>query len=63
MWRFVISWKLTDVSEVRTASIIRAIIVLIMEAVCISETPVFIYEATRGASQKAVNFILATVRT
>jgi hypothetical protein len=39
----VVSWKLTDVSEVLTAPIIA----LMMEAVSISDTSVNFYETTR----------------
>jgi hypothetical protein len=61
---------LTDVSEVHTASIIRAmmeavcpeLIVLMMEAVCTSETSVSICLTTGSRSQKTLNFILAGVR-
>jgi hypothetical protein len=41
----VVSYKLTDVSEMRTASIIRELI-LMMEAVSTSETSVNFYETT-----------------
>jgi hypothetical protein len=40
MYCRVIIWMLTDVTEVRAASIIRAIIALIMEAARTSETSV-----------------------
>jgi hypothetical protein len=44
----------TDVSDVRAASIIRAMIVaLMLEAVCTSETSVYFYETI---SQKASIF-------
>jgi hypothetical protein len=59
--------KYTDVSEVRTASIIRAINplinALIPEAVRTSETSVYFNETTRAMSQKAVIFIHADVIT
>jgi len=59
MERHVVSEK-TDISEVRTASIITA---MIMEAVRTSETSVY-SETTLGATfQKALIFILAAVRT
>jgi hypothetical protein len=45
----VVSYKLTDVSDIRTASIIRAfIIALMMEAVSTSETSLNIYQTTRS---------------
>jgi hypothetical protein len=45
--QLVVSYKLTDVSEVLTAAIIRAMSVLMMEAVSTSETKVNFYETTR----------------
>jgi hypothetical protein len=45
MLRLVVSYKLSDVSEVITATIIRAIIALMM-AVITSETSVNFYETT-----------------
>jgi hypothetical protein len=52
---------LTDVSEVRTASIITA---LMMEAERTSETSVNIYLTTRQAVHpRRLNFILAAVGT
>jgi hypothetical protein len=55
---------LTDVSEVLTASIIRAMmtIVLMMEAVSTSKTSVNFYESIGSTSQNTVIFILAAVR-
>jgi hypothetical protein len=44
MLRCVVSCKLTDVSEMLTATIIRA--VFMMEAVSISKTSVNVYETT-----------------
>jgi hypothetical protein len=55
--------KLTDVSEVCTASIIRALISLMMEAVCTSETSVNFNVTTRHYIPEDLNFILAAVRT
>jgi hypothetical protein len=43
--RLVVSLKYTDVSNMHTASINRAI-VLVMEAVCTSETTVYFNETT-----------------
>jgi hypothetical protein len=54
---------LTDVSEVCAASIIRAIIALMMEAVRTSETSVNIYLTTRQVHLIRLYFILAAVRT
>jgi hypothetical protein len=62
----VVWQKFTDVSEVFTASIIRAIlhIALMMEAASTSEASANFYQTTRcAACQKPVIFILATVRT
>jgi hypothetical protein len=42
----VVWWKLTYVSDVLTASIIRAIIVMLMEAVSTSETSTNFYQTT-----------------
>jgi hypothetical protein len=56
----------TDVSEVHTASIIRAMVALRIEAVRISETWVCVYETAWHStiSEKALLiFILAAVRT
>jgi hypothetical protein len=58
--RRVVSLKKTDVSEVRTTSIIKA---TRMETVCTSETSVHFNEITLRFSQNAVIFILAAVRT
>jgi hypothetical protein len=44
MLHSVVSWKLTDVSEMLVASIIMAIIALMMEAVNTSETSFKFYE-------------------
>jgi hypothetical protein len=53
----------TDVSDVRAASIIRAMIVaLMMEAVCTSETSVYFYETT-SISQKASIFTSPPLET
>jgi hypothetical protein len=43
----VVSSKMTEVSEVLAASIIRAVMTLIMEAVSTSETSVNFHETTR----------------
>jgi hypothetical protein len=50
---------LTDVSEVRTASIIRTM----MEALRTSETSVSIYFTTRQYIPETLNFMLVAVRT
>jgi hypothetical protein len=47
MLRRVVWYKFTDVSVVLAASIIRAMIALIMEAVSTSETSVNFYHTTR----------------
>jgi hypothetical protein len=59
--RHVVSLKYADISEVHTASIISAI--LMMEAVRTSETSVYFNETTRRCVLEAVMFILAAVRT
>jgi hypothetical protein len=46
MLHHVVSQKLTNISEVLTASIIRALIILIMEAISVPETWVNFYETT-----------------
>jgi proline dehydrogenase len=57
----------TDVSEVRAASIIRAmveaLIALMMESVRTSETSVDIDLRARSTSKKTLKFILAAMRT
>jgi hypothetical protein len=57
--RLVISYKQTDVLEVLTASIIRAVklISFVMKAVSTSKTQVYFYETTRAISQKDVIFM------
>jgi hypothetical protein len=48
MYRRLVTLKLTDVSEIRTASSISAMIIaLMMQAVCISETSVNFNVTTR----------------
>jgi hypothetical protein len=47
MLRRVVSYKLTDVSEVITTPNFKAIIALMMEAVSFCETSVSFYENTR----------------
>jgi hypothetical protein len=47
LWHRIVWHKFTDVSEVSTASIIRMIIALMMEAENISETSVKFYQTTR----------------
>jgi hypothetical protein len=54
---------LIDVSEVLTASIIRVIIVLMMEAASSSENLTVYMRLQGAASQKTVIFILAAMRT
>jgi hypothetical protein len=54
----VVTLKLTDVSDVRSASIIRAIIALMMVAVSTSETSVKFNVITRRYSQKTLNEII-----
>jgi hypothetical protein len=53
----------TNVSEVLAASIVRAVVVLMMEAVRTSETLVNVYQTTRATTQKTTIFVLAVVRT
>jgi hypothetical protein len=47
--------KKTDVSEMHTASIIRAMMAVLLDAVCTSETSVY-FGNTLAASQNAVFF-------
>jgi hypothetical protein len=47
MLRHVVWWELTNVSEVLTASIIRAITAMMMEAVSTSEILVNFHQATQ----------------
>jgi hypothetical protein len=46
----------TDVSDVHIASIIRAMMAVLLEAVCTSETSVYFCGNTLAASQNAVFF-------
>jgi hypothetical protein len=59
MVRCVVWLKITEVSEVLVASSIRALIILVMEAVDMS---VNLYQTRWCSIQKTVIFILATVR-
>jgi hypothetical protein len=61
--RRVVSQKLTDVSEVLTASIIGEMIALIMKAVSSSETSVNFNQTTRRNIPEEVTFILANKET
>jgi hypothetical protein len=58
----VVSWKLSDVSEMLTTVIIGARIFLMIEAVNISETSVYFKRRHSATCQKTVIFILADVR-
>jgi hypothetical protein len=60
--RRVVSYQLTDVSEVHTASIITEFIALIMEAVSTTETSVNLYYTTWRNKPEDI-FILVTVKT
>jgi hypothetical protein len=62
MLRRVVWKKFTDVSAVLTASIIRAIIALMMDEVSTTETSVNFYQTTRRNIPEDI-FILAAVRT
>jgi hypothetical protein len=63
MKRRVVTLKLTDVSEVRTAPIRAALIVPMMEAARISETSVNFNVIVHGpTSQKTLTFVLDVVR-
>jgi hypothetical protein len=61
--RCVVSQKLTDISTVLTAAIIRATSSLMMEAARTSEMSANIYEYTRRNIPQTVTFMHAAVRT
>jgi hypothetical protein len=63
MLRRVVWYKITDVSEVLAASIIRSLIALMMEAVATCETSVNFSKLHSTMSQKTDIFIFVAVRT
>jgi hypothetical protein len=56
------SAEVTNISEVPTASVIRAMIALIMEAVSTSETSVNFYQSHGATSLKTFTYILFVMR-
>jgi hypothetical protein len=61
MLHCVVSYKLTYVSEMLTASVMRATSTLMMEAVSTSEISVSLYGTTQRNNPERAVFILAAV--
>jgi hypothetical protein len=53
----------TDVLEMLATSVIKTVMILMMEAASTSETSVNIYQTTQRNIQKTDSFIIASVRT